>query len=46
VYSYRTQFAVFFLIPQSIHLAVFTLANRRVKEVWGEEIKVEKHEAT
>jgi len=44
VYSYRTQFAVFFLIPQSIHLAVFTLANRRVKEVWGEEIKVEKHE--
>jgi len=44
VYSYRTQFAVFFLIPQSIHLAVFALANTRVKEVWGKEIKVEKHE--
>jgi len=44
VYSYRTQFVVFFLIPQSIHRAVFALANRRVKEVWGKEIKVEKHE--
>ena len=46
VYSYRTQFAVFFLIPQSIHRAVFAPANRKVKEVWGEELKIEKHEAT
>jgi len=41
VYSYRTQFAVFFLIPQSIHLAVFALANRSVEEVWWQEIKVD-----
>lgn len=43
LHLYQTQFAVFFLIPQSSQEALFTKINRRITEVWGNQIEVKKY---
>lgn len=43
LYLYWTQFVVFFLIPQSAHKELFSEANKRIAQTWGEEIKVEEY---
>ena len=46
VYLYHTQFVVFFLVPQRVHEALLVKVNQKVAEIWGEEIRIEKHKLT
>jgi hypothetical protein len=40
LYLYRTQFVVFFLIPQLTHNTLFSKANERVEQKWANEIEI------
>jgi len=39
IYLYRTQFVVFFLIPQLAHEKLFRKANNRIRETWRNQIE-------